>query len=319
MKTIKVKFLDWWAGFDSSEYVIDEILRNEFNVVESDNPDYVISSVYSKEALKYDCIRIILSPENFCPDFNLFDYAVGFEKLEFGDRYAMVPNYLLNPKYVNSIDLMKQKHLVANIAGKTDFCSYVVSNGVGDEMRTLFFEELSKYKKVNSGGKYKNNIGMPDGVPNKLEFQKKHKFSICFENSSHPGYITEKLMEGFAAGTVPIYWGAPNVTDIYNEDAMVVVKGVDDIPRAIEQIKRIDQNDTLYTNMLKQPALIDKDYLERISHNLDSFLKNIFSMPLDEARRRPDSTTVKNYYTEFCKDEGKNDCKKKKGFLKGLF
>lgn len=71
------------------------------------------------------------------------------------------------------------------------------------------FEALKKYKKVNSGGRYLNNIGR--AVVDKIQFESRHKFSICFENSSYPGYTTEKIIEAFAAKTIPIYWGNPCV------------------------------------------------------------------------------------------------------------
>lgn len=38
-----------------------------------------------------------------------------------------------------------------------------------------------------------------------------YTFSICFENSILEGWITEKIFDCFYAGTVPIYWGAPDV------------------------------------------------------------------------------------------------------------
>ena len=66
-------------------------------------------------------------------------------------------------------------------------------------------EKLSKYKRVDSGGRHLNNIGGP--VDDKLEFQKDYKFSIAFENSAFPGYLTEKLPEAVIAQTLPIYWG----------------------------------------------------------------------------------------------------------------
>ncbi|MFQ3204716.1 MAG: hypothetical protein ACI87I_003125 [Pseudoalteromonas tetraodonis] len=41
-----------------------------------------------------------------------------------------------------------------------------------------------------------------------------YKFAICYENAQLiPGYITEKIFDCFFAGCIPIYWGAPNVTD----------------------------------------------------------------------------------------------------------
>ena len=75
MRKTRVKYLDWWEGFDSDQCLINGILKKHYEVVESDTPEYVISSVYSKEALKYDCIRIFCTPENFITDFNVFDYG----------------------------------------------------------------------------------------------------------------------------------------------------------------------------------------------------------------------------------------------------
>ena len=48
----------------------------------------------------------------------------------------------------------------------------------------------------------------------KKEVLQNYKFSICFENAKgYPGLITEKIFDCFAAGTVPIYYGPPNVQD----------------------------------------------------------------------------------------------------------
>jgi alpha(1,3/1,4) fucosyltransferase len=48
----------------------------------------------------------------------------------------------------------------------------------------------------------------------KQQVIKNYKFSLCYENCRDvKGYITEKIFDCFAAGSVPIYWGAPNVGD----------------------------------------------------------------------------------------------------------
>jgi hypothetical protein len=50
-------------------------------------------------------------------------------------------------------------------------------------------------------------------VVSKREVLNQSKFSICYENASDlPGYITEKIFDVIFAGCVPIYLGAPNVT-----------------------------------------------------------------------------------------------------------
>lgn len=51
-------------------------------------------------------------------------------------------------------------------------------------------------------------------IDSKIEVLSKYKFSICFENFSNArGYITEKIFDSFYAGCVPIYWGAPDISD----------------------------------------------------------------------------------------------------------
>jgi len=51
-------------------------------------------------------------------------------------------------------------------------------------------------------------------VSDKLGTLAKYRFCICFENASgYTGYITEKLLDCLVAGVVPVYLGAPNVTD----------------------------------------------------------------------------------------------------------
>jgi alpha(1,3/1,4) fucosyltransferase len=50
----------------------------------------------------------------------------------------------------------------------------------------------------------------PEG---KHETLRKYKFCLCFENSVEEDYISEKLFDCFYAGCVPVYLGAPNVTN----------------------------------------------------------------------------------------------------------
>jgi peptidoglycan hydrolase-like protein with peptidoglycan-binding domain len=47
----------------------------------------------------------------------------------------------------------------------------------------------------------------------KSETISKYTFALCFENSVLKGWITEKIFDCFFAGTVPVYWGAPEIAD----------------------------------------------------------------------------------------------------------
>ena len=45
----------------------------------------------------------------------------------------------------------------------------------------------------------------------KYQTLSKYNFAICFENCTFEGYITEKIFDCFVVGTIPIYYGAPDI------------------------------------------------------------------------------------------------------------
>lgn len=59
---------------------------------------------------------------------------------------------------------------------------------------------------------YKGQIPGGPVSKEKIETLKNYRFAICFEHTvGLDGYITEKIFACFAAGCIPIYWGAPNI------------------------------------------------------------------------------------------------------------
>jgi len=43
-----------------------------------------------------------------------------------------------------------------------------------------------------------------------------YQFSVVIENDRAPNYFTEKLLDCFALGTIPVYWGCPNIGDFFD-------------------------------------------------------------------------------------------------------
>ena len=58
-------------------------------------------------------------------------------------------------------------------------------------------------------------------IQSKRPILEQYKFSLCFENSTHPGYLTEKVLDAFFAGSVPVYLGNPAVLSIIPEEAFI--------------------------------------------------------------------------------------------------
>lgn len=301
MKKIKLKFSGMGGRFDPENNFIVNILRKNFDVQLSDNPDYLIYSVNSKDYLNYNCVRVFYTAENLVPDFNVCDYGIGFHYLEFGDRYIRFPLYLVDgftaydgDNYASDLQLALHKHENASTAlkDKTEFCSFVYSNSQAAQCREKMFEALSKYKPVSSGGRYKNNVGGP--VADKLEFQKKHKFVIAFENTSTSGYTTEKIIGAFAAGAIPIYWGNPEITKEFNAGSFIncndyglTEKGEQEIiEQIVQEIISLDRDDESYQNMIQTPAFNSNNDVMHQQKQFENFLCHIFDQPIEKAYRR---------------------------------
>ncbi|PJB52716.1 MAG: hypothetical protein CO099_11135 [Bdellovibrio sp. CG_4_9_14_3_um_filter_39_7] len=73
-----------------------------------------------------------------------------------------------------------------------------------------------KFFPVNRSISYK-------GIVNeKLTVLRNYKFALCYENGRDiDGYITEKIWDCFFAGTIPIYWGAGNISKYIPENCYI--------------------------------------------------------------------------------------------------
>lgn len=290
-KKIKIDFVDFFRGFDKENNQFTNILRERYDVEISDSPDYIFYSTFDKNFLDYDCVKIYFTGECIVPDFNLCDYAMAFDHINFGDRYLRVPLYEVlhyKSKYQILIDgTVPEKE-------KTDFCGFVVSNDQGMKERQQMFNLLSTYKKVDSGGRFMNNIG--GLVKDKLAFDQSHKFSLTFENCSHRGYTTEKIVEAFAAGAIPIYYGNPEIGKEFNTKAFVNIHEFASLEDAVKRIIEIDQNEDLYKQIKAEPIISGA---RKDDSELRAFLYNIFDQPLEGARRRPHNTRITEREDDF--------------------
>ncbi|MCD8134775.1 MAG: glycosyltransferase family 10, partial [Parabacteroides gordonii] len=206
-RKIRCCFTDFWYGFDYKIYF--GFLLPEYDLVMDDkNPDYLFYSCFGMNHLNYnDCVKVFWSGENTIPDLNLCDYAVSLSDIQCGDRTLHQSTALRWKPYspcLNKDQLLNRK-----------FCNFVYSNNqVADPARERFFNLLSKYKQIDSGRVYLNNMG--GRVADKHAFLKDYKFTIAIENSSISGYSTEKIYHPFLAQSLPIYWGDPNISSYYN-------------------------------------------------------------------------------------------------------
>jgi len=98
-----------------------------------------------------------------------------------------------------------------------------------------------------------------------------YKFSICIENSFEKNYITEKFYDTIMCNAVPIYCGAPNILNIFNEKNLIKITNLEEIN---EVILKINSNKIKYEDFnLNEAKLIYLNELNLINQVLNT-IKN---------------------------------------------
>lgn len=241
------------------------VLSQRFEVViDHENADYLIfgDRNFGENNLKYDpnkITKIFYTGENQRPWDYQCHYAISFDHVENDNMYRLPLYVVYNmDNLINNIpSYSTHRRTEEDITKKTEFCSFVVRNP-NCQKRNDFFHKLNSYKKVDSGGPLFNNIGyvLPYGdesMKAKLSWLPKYKFNMCFENSSYPGYVTEKIYEAFIGNTIPIYWGSQTVEVDFNPAAFLNWFDYKDDEAFLQAIIELDQNDDKYREMYMQP------------------------------------------------------------------
>ena len=284
MKQILIKFISGQGRERIYTKELEKTFEGKYEFIVSDDPEYVVSFASIPDFLEYDCIRIQIIGENLRPDFNLCDYAIGFDSIKYEDRYLRWPLYADYETFALALNKHELKENMDYL--NRDFCSFVVSNGNNaDIIRDEFLRRLEEYRHVASGGRYMNNVGGP--VDDKIEFQNKYKFSVAFENTATNGYITEKIIDSWAAKTVPIYFGAKDITKEFNSKAFINYADYGSIDKLIKRVREVDEDDDEYMSILHAPICLKESranqYIDRTG--LHDFFDNIFSQDYADAKR----------------------------------
>ncbi|GAA8000231.1 glycosyltransferase family 10 [Helicobacter pylori] len=288
---LKIAVANWWGDKEVEEFkknILYFILSQRYTITLHQNPNKPSDLVFgnpleqARKILSYqNTKRVFYTGENEAPNFNLFDYAIGFDELDFNDRYLRMPLYYAYLHYkaeivndttspyklkTDSLYTCKKPshkfkenhpHLCALIHNESDplkrgFASFVASNPNAPK-RNAFYEALNSIEPVAGGGSVRNTLGY--NVKNKSEFLSQYKFNLCFENSQGYGYVTEKIIDAYFSHTIPIYWGSPSVAKDFNSKSFVNVHDFNNFDEAIDYIRYLHTHPNAYLDMLYENPL----------------------------------------------------------------
>lgn len=286
---IKLAYHSMWPNFNPGvmpqDYFFEFVLSQHYQVQYVDqNPDILIYSVFgpppSRDQIAANTLTISYSGEPYD--------AQGDSDLAFGFHFHNQPNYIRLPIWAlwihwdnqswpyklteianagqgshhvatsqqfanNSQHPMRmsnimKRHMSVNHADK--FCNFTYTRHSRE--RVEFFLLLNQKKKIHSTGRLFNNTGYFLGSkPHELH---DWRFTLAFENTQQTGYVTEKLIEPLAAGSIPIYWGGSQAVHDFNPRSFINVNDFASYQQAIDWILHVDATPSLQMQYLSEPV-----------------------------------------------------------------
>ncbi len=281
---IKVDFRGFWPSFNYKDNLFfNYLLENQVLVVDPHYPDIIIySDYYDSEDINVNQKKILYSPENVVKDDSIFKFTMS----QHPDSYNnfRFQNFFYYPYFMETAQKTESKNLnYLRYKKKTKHINFIYSNSRAS-VRNDYFKYINIFYKVDSYGKYKNNMG-PMAQPRdekvssrslqKIQILSDYKFTISFENSLGSYYISEKIWEPLCVNSIPIYFGDRSIFDYFNKDRIIYISGRKDFSKSISIIKEIDSSKTVYDQYTS--ASIFKDEEMRLKLTYTSLAKNFYS------------------------------------------
>ena len=292
---------------------IKHLLNRKYNViVTNDDPDLVICSNLSTPKGQIDTVtgqeckvssdyvghkRIFVSGE-VVNDFSVFikeplNYAIGWPSSVVNDKilpcqfHSVVQGWWLQA-VCNLIPegwMLDKKDYEVIKQKKKHFCAIVQNSQV--EYRRKIFDKLHAYKFVRAVGAFETNVDgyvrgrdEKEGYGNKHKFMEECLFSLQIQTHLLNNFSQEKMIQAFAANTIPIFWGNHKILeDGWNPDAFINCHDFDDnIDAIVEEIKIYNEDERLLKQKLEEPIFANNrlpdDYKEEYVFN---FLEKVIN------------------------------------------
>jgi hypothetical protein len=174
--------------------------------------------------------------------------------------------WLTKPKFLNEI--IKNKKYFASI----------VQNSTNEYRRELF-DKLCQFEKVRACGGFETNIPdcslanrgrtEADAYGNKVKFLSEHFFSIQSQSANLDWFTQEKIIQAYAANTIPIFWGNPKILeDGFNPESFINCHDFDTIDDVVERVKIVYTDKNLLKNMLIEPVFVDNKLPEEFNQEI---------------------------------------------------
>lgn len=136
-----------------------------------------------------------------------------------------------------------------NTANRSRFACAFIGRPEPSRLRAIrVLEELTGHQ-VDVFGKQGKSTSEP-----KIEIASDYRFMVCFENDAYPGYVTEKTLEAWACGSIPI-WDGIDQHEILNEGALINLRNFNNLAQMVDHVSHLNSNELELSKVADRPIL----------------------------------------------------------------
>ena len=277
LNPIEVKFYNHWAGFFYEIFphklwfyrlIKNRGITNKITFFSVDGYRWFMKFFrgkkvfYAPEFLQQGGInKNLLQFSDHCVDE--VDLSMGYDYIDH-PHYVRLPLWILffvQPEMTFE-DLEKRIDQINDPAWRLnadrDRFAVQISTHDINGIRGKLVQLTNTVEKVTCAGKFMNTTDelITKYGDDKWVYLRKFRFNICPENASSKGYITEKILDAFVGGCIPIYWGGGKKEwiepEIFNQEAFLYYEeGKEDV--LLSQIKELWTNQEAYQKFVSVP------------------------------------------------------------------
>lgn len=240
----------FFTDTESIHYIKNILPGGDLEVNENDIVMYTDLFLTNDMKGKKNIAILIESPEYHRPHYeyvskhnNKFDLVLTFDKRlldrEENFKLNLFGTCSLHDSYIhvwfksklNSM-IISNKNMTSGHRFRHTVANYISSNNISVDIygpnyiflpqpTTRAFEADHSSRHITNG---------------KINALKDYMFSVTIENNKQDYYFTEKIIDCFLTGTVPIYYGCPSIGKFFNINGIIVIDSLDDIIRILPTI-----------------------------------------------------------------------------------
>ena len=161
-----------------------------------------------------------------CP---LFDYILSYDRSMASDKRFLY--YAASGCWIRGPGDRRGLPYDVGIYPKRKLISIIASEKQWLEGHILRHDIIAKHSTIEAFGNAANRH-----IDEKIEGLRDYMFSVVTENTMVNDLFTEKLVDCFATGTIPIYWGTKNIGNYFDANGILQFTNLEEFDMIMSQL-----------------------------------------------------------------------------------